>query len=203
MTNKNFIIRYILLKIILGEYKVDTLIPSENKLALRFKCTRINIRQVYLKLIEHNILYSIHGKGYYVSNNAINQIYYPYNIIKDCKLEFTNNVSYKNNIYNFTYYIYDDKNLIGYIDIESHINFNHNDQINNINKLLNEYIININLDCDEIINSYQNNQYINNNIYSLFNTQFINKKNKNNNLIINTYILSNININLNKKILVN
>ncbi|WP_208895031.1 winged helix-turn-helix domain-containing protein [Ureaplasma diversum] len=78
MTNKSYIVRYIILKIAMGVYPLDALIPSENKLANNFDCGRITVHNAYETLKDLDILHTIKGSGFYVKtmiDSYINQTF--------------------------------------------------------------------------------------------------------------------------------
>lgn len=75
-SSKKYISEYICLKILNGEYKTGDLIYSENKLAIKFNCSRLTARSSLSLLVNAGILTSYKGKGYIVSENALNVIFY-------------------------------------------------------------------------------------------------------------------------------
>lgn len=75
-SSKKFISEYICLKILNGEYKVGSLIHSENKLAIKFNCSRLTARSSLILLANAGVLISHKGKGYVVSENALEIIFY-------------------------------------------------------------------------------------------------------------------------------
>lgn len=66
LTNKSYIVRYIILKIAMGQFSVGEMIPSENKLAEQLKCARITVHNAYETLKTLGIVQTIKGSGYYV-----------------------------------------------------------------------------------------------------------------------------------------
>lgn len=187
MTNKNFIIRYILLKIILGEYTPQNTIPSENTIAKKFKCTRMHVREVYLKLIDHNILYAKQGSGYYVNENALDAIFFPYSHLKKLILRK------KSNLDNID--IYDNEKLIGCISLN--INFPYEKSQFTINDFLKILVEEQNFNFLKIINKFENNVNKNNSLMNKYTTIFINDNNQE--IIINTFLNSNFDIKIIKE----
>lgn len=183
MTNKSFIIRYILLKIILGEYKINQVIPSENKIAEKFKCTRMHVREVYLKLIENNILYSVKGSGYYVSEFALNSIFLPYRFLLNTKLLVDKNIINNIDIIN------NEGKIIGHIEVNFKIDIFDSFLIKD---LLIKIIQNSNFNVSQIFNSFKNNIEINNKIFNKFTTIFY--KEDNSSIVINTYLSNDFDI---------
>lgn len=59
-------------KIIKGEYKVGTALPTEAQLRESFSCSRVTVRQALKLLIESGELESVQGSGTYVKENKIN-----------------------------------------------------------------------------------------------------------------------------------
>lgn len=183
MTNKSFIIRYILLKIILGDYQIDKCIPSENKIAEKFKCTRMHVREVYLKLIEHDILYSIHGSGYYVSKNALNTIFLPFTIVKDFEIKINDKIN--------VFYLYNNNNCEGYIKINEEITL---PAKLSVTSLLASLVENCNFNLIKIKNQFLNNIVIEKEKFNLFKTTFI--KDDGSEILVETYLNLNCNINI-------
>lgn len=87
LTNKSYIVRYIILKIAMNQYQIDTMIPSENKLAEQLKCARITVHNAYETLKTLGIVKTIKGSGYYVKKSIdayINQCFFNlYEIVDD------------------------------------------------------------------------------------------------------------------------
>lgn len=190
MTNKSFIIRYILLKIILSEYLPNKIIPSENKIAEKFKCTRMHVREVYLKLSENNIIYSKQGTGYFVSENAIDSIYFPHSLLKKSIIKQTSNNVFK--IYN------ENGEKIGFIKTTINLNIN----LENFSQyeLLKLVVNKINFNINEIQNYFENNIIYDNFEYNKFTTIFI--KEDNQKIIIETFLKPNIKILINKTLVI-
>ncbi|WP_051675820.1 GntR family transcriptional regulator [Ureaplasma canigenitalium] len=67
MTNKAYILRYVLLKIAVEEFKIKDIIPSEHKLADKFSIGRITVHNAYEILKVLGIISPIQGSGFYVT----------------------------------------------------------------------------------------------------------------------------------------
>lgn len=67
---QSYIYKYIIFKIESDDWKPGFLIPSENKLAQKFECSRITARNALQKLVNSGVLISIKGKGYEVNSNT-------------------------------------------------------------------------------------------------------------------------------------
>ena len=65
-----YIQNYIILKLISNEWKILSLIPSENQLAIKFNCSRLTARNAINKFVSLGILKSHKGKGYIVTANV-------------------------------------------------------------------------------------------------------------------------------------
>lgn len=70
MTNKKFIIQYILLKIVAGDYPVGAKLPSEHSIAVKFNCSRITARTAYSHLESIGLIVAQKGVGYYVEKSS-------------------------------------------------------------------------------------------------------------------------------------
>ncbi len=70
MTNKKFIIQYILLKILAKEFLPNSKLPSEHSIAKKFKCSRITARTAYSHLESIGLIAAQKGVGYYIKKNA-------------------------------------------------------------------------------------------------------------------------------------
>lgn len=71
ITSKQYIARYVFLKILFEEYKIYDFVPSESSIVKQFKTTNLTVRSAYSILQEHKILKPFKGKGYQVINDAI------------------------------------------------------------------------------------------------------------------------------------
>lgn len=70
-TFKLYIVNYICLKVLKGEYKPYKKILSESSFAAKFNCSRLTARSAILILSHMGILYPVKGCGHFVSENAI------------------------------------------------------------------------------------------------------------------------------------
>lgn len=70
-TFKLYIVNYICLKVLKGEYKPYKKILSESNFASKFNCSRLTARSAILILSHMGILYPVKGCGHFVSENAI------------------------------------------------------------------------------------------------------------------------------------
>ncbi len=70
MTNKKFIIQYILLKILAKEFLPNSKLPSEHSIAKKFKCSRITARTAYSHLESIGLIAAQKGVGYYIKKSA-------------------------------------------------------------------------------------------------------------------------------------
>ena len=70
MTNKKFIIQYILLKILAKDFLPNSKLPSEHSIAKKFKCSRITARTAYSHLESIGLIAAQKGVGYYIKKNA-------------------------------------------------------------------------------------------------------------------------------------
>ncbi len=71
MTIRQYIQKYILLKIVSGEWEPNAIIPSENQLAKKFSCSRIIARQALTTFVSAGILQPQKGRGYVVLASGI------------------------------------------------------------------------------------------------------------------------------------
>ncbi|MGL4616620.1 MAG: hypothetical protein ACRCUM_00115 [Mycoplasmoidaceae bacterium] len=74
-SSKKYISEYIVLKILRGEYKLNELVSSENRLAIKFNCSRLTSRSSLMCLSNISILNSFKGMGYIVSSRALDIIF--------------------------------------------------------------------------------------------------------------------------------
>ncbi|MCV3728471.1 GntR family transcriptional regulator [Ureaplasma miroungigenitalium] len=77
MTNKSYILRYILYKIAVGEYALYASIPSEHSLAQYLSSSRITIHNALETLKSNCLLKSVKGSGYYVDMSIDAYLNYP------------------------------------------------------------------------------------------------------------------------------
>ncbi len=71
MTIRQYIQKYILLKIVSGEWQPNSILPSENQLAKKFSCSRIIARQALTTFVSAGILQPQKGRGYVVLASGI------------------------------------------------------------------------------------------------------------------------------------
>lgn len=74
-SSKKYISEYIVLKILRGEYKLNDVVSSENRLAIKFNCSRLTSRSSLMSLSNISILNSFKGMGYIVSSRALDIIF--------------------------------------------------------------------------------------------------------------------------------
>ncbi|MGL5591123.1 MAG: hypothetical protein ACRDCF_00065 [Mycoplasmoidaceae bacterium] len=74
-SSKKYISEYIVLKILRGDYKLNELVSSENRLAIKFNCSRLTSRSSLMCLSNINVLNSFKGMGYIVSSRALDIIF--------------------------------------------------------------------------------------------------------------------------------
>lgn len=150
MTNKDFIKRYLLLKIFVGDFKIKSLLPSENALAKQFNCTRQTARKVYDYLEALNIISAHKGKGYIVELNPLNHYWSLYCLIENKK--FT--IKKKQKSHNFYYYQFEfkeNKPFYCQIDFKSQFKLDLNFQNEySFHELMNEYVFLTNFSWDYI-----------------------------------------------------
>ncbi|TCG10567.1 GntR family transcriptional regulator [Mycoplasma todarodis] len=103
MTIRQYIQKYILLKIVSGEWQPDSILPSENQLAKKFSCSRIIARQALTTFVSAGILQPQKGRGYVVLASGIQDFLESnskrFNSIKE-KVEWLNEEESKKH-YNF------------------------------------------------------------------------------------------------------
>lgn len=154
MTTKDFIARYVILKIAVGNYVVGQQIPSENQLAKQFRCTRLTVRQAYNQLVESNILVSKKGVGYFVKQPFFEKICLSYNCLKDKKLKFLSLTHLEDGNYFWTYQIYHQKELVGSIGFKYKKLLSTYKNLNNINEILVQLTLDCNLNWLKVIEEY-------------------------------------------------
>ena len=154
MTTKDFIIRYLILKISVNSYKIGEPIPSENQLAKQFKCTRLTVRQAYNKLIEMNLLSSKKGVGYFVNQNLFQKTFTAYDFLLKQNLSFVNE-KYDDKAYFCLYEIKNSNNEnIGYVSFEYKSKLLDQEQYKQIDSLLVAYTLDSNLNWTEVKENY-------------------------------------------------
>lgn len=72
---KEYIHRYVLMKIVSGDWKPGQKIPSENILTAKFGCSRMTTRNALQNFIYTGVLESIKGYGYVVSKSIEGTIF--------------------------------------------------------------------------------------------------------------------------------
>ncbi len=77
LSTKQYIQRYILLKISGGEWGAAQKIPSEGSLAIRFSCSRLTVRTVLQNFVYNGLLNVIKGKGYFVTSGIYKGMFLP------------------------------------------------------------------------------------------------------------------------------
>lgn len=93
ITSRYYIAKYVFLKILFGEYKIDNFIPSESVMAKYFNTTNLTIRSSYNILITLNLIKPIKGKGYLVVSDAIDYFWPVFSKVSNWQyqLKFSNN----------------------------------------------------------------------------------------------------------------
>ncbi len=79
LTKKDYIAKYIFLKILFGEFKINDFVYSESKMSEHFKTTNATVRVAYNNLIQRGILKAVKGKGYVVLKNIGSYMFDHYN----------------------------------------------------------------------------------------------------------------------------
>ncbi len=69
LTKKQYISKYIFLKILFGEFQIGDLVYSESSMSKLFNTTNATVRVAYNNLIQRGILKPQKGKGYIVLKN--------------------------------------------------------------------------------------------------------------------------------------
>ncbi|CAM9150945.1 GntR family transcriptional regulator [Mycoplasma marinum] len=75
MTIKEYIQKYVLLKIVSKEWKEGEILPSENKIAEKFNCSRITARQALGAFVRAGILKPQKGRGYTIINSGMETLF--------------------------------------------------------------------------------------------------------------------------------
>lgn len=155
MTTKDFIVRYVILKIVVGSYRVGEPIPSENKLAEQFQCTRITVRQAYNQLTEQNILTSKKGVGYFVNQSFFTRVYLPYNSLLDKRLIFQTGYALNDTQSVMIYQIYSQTQPIGQVKFYYKKLITNCEQFHTIDEILVAITLDCNLNWFDVSESYQ------------------------------------------------
>ena len=74
-SSKKHISEYIILKILTEDYKLSEVVSSENRLAIKFNCSRLTSRSSLMSLSNIGVLDSFKGMGYLVSSRALDIIF--------------------------------------------------------------------------------------------------------------------------------
>ncbi len=102
MTIRQYIQKYILLKIVSEEWEQGEILPSENQLAKKFSCSRIIARQALTTFVAAGILKAQKGRGYVIIPEGVQDFLesntQKYNVI-DSKIKWLNSDE-KNEYYN-------------------------------------------------------------------------------------------------------
>lgn len=94
---KDYVAKYIFLKILYGEYKVNSYIPSESSMAKYFNTTNLTIRTAYNVLISLGILKPIKGKGYLIRKNSLLVLWSTYELLEgfETEIKIIDDLEYK------------------------------------------------------------------------------------------------------------
>lgn len=79
LSTKQYIQRYILLKISNGDWGTTKKLPSEGSLAIRFSCSRLTVRNILQNFVYNGLLNVVKGKGYFVTSNGSKGMFLPTN----------------------------------------------------------------------------------------------------------------------------
>lgn len=113
---KRYIVSYISLKILKGEFPVNKKLPSENAFARKFNCSRLTARSSLVALESAGILKPIRGSGYYVTDHSIIIVMLPKFIQNKSKNQKTKVVNSTENVVQLVTEYYDLNNtLIGIV----------------------------------------------------------------------------------------
>ena len=83
LTKKQYISKYIFLKILFGEFQIGDLVYSESAMSKLFETTNATVRVAYNNLIQKGILKAQKGKGYVVLKNIGSYMFDHYeNLVK-------------------------------------------------------------------------------------------------------------------------
>lgn len=167
MTTKEYIIRYILLKIFSKSIKISEQLPSENKLCEIFSCSRETVRKVYEKLEALDIIFSKKGSGHLVSENYLdNYFHVPKNLIFD-EYELIDNSKEETN-----YKLKLNSSEYSFLKIRTKINFKQ-EKNTTLDDLFAQLVLQSNLSWD----SREEYKVIKNN-FIIYNIKFINTEEK-------------------------
>ncbi|WP_412031906.1 winged helix-turn-helix domain-containing protein [Malacoplasma muris] len=113
---KRYIISYISLKILKGEFPVNEKLPSENAFARKFNCSRLTARSSLVALESAGILKPVRGSGYYVSDNSVIIIMLPKFIQNNSKTQRTKVINTQEAVVQLITEYYDkNKSVIGVV----------------------------------------------------------------------------------------
>lgn len=76
LSSKKYILQYIILKILNNDYVKDVPAPSENRLAMKFNCSRLTARSALIILVNIGVLVAKQGMGYLVSEKAMDILFF-------------------------------------------------------------------------------------------------------------------------------
>lgn len=138
LTKKDYISKYIFLKILFGEFQIGDLVYSESVMSNLFKTTNATVRVAYNNLIQRGILKAKKGKGYIVLKNIGSYMFDHYDNL--------NKLINKKNNDNFVFYNKNEK------IVELHFESIFIEDKSNIHTLLDIFkIVFSRLEIDEII----------------------------------------------------
>jgi len=83
LSSKKYILQYIILKILNNDYDKNVLAPSENRLAIKFNCSRLTARSALIILVNIGILIAKQGMGYLVSEKAMDILFFAQKLKKN------------------------------------------------------------------------------------------------------------------------
>lgn len=75
LTKKEYISKYIYLKILFDNYQINDFIPSESVMSNLFNTTNLTVRTAYNNLIQKGIIKAQKGKGYIVLKNIASYLF--------------------------------------------------------------------------------------------------------------------------------
>lgn len=97
LTKKQYISKYIFLKILFGEFKIGDLVFSESKMSSLFETTNVTVRMAYNNLIQRGILKAQKGKGYIVLKNIGSYMFDHYENLTKLSLHIDDGVMFFSN----------------------------------------------------------------------------------------------------------